>query len=349
MKERILFCDELRGFAALIVMVAHFTIGFNSLKGFLYNPNTTADFYPLWFLSLFPIDGAFGVAIFFLISGFVIPLSLSKKSRLSFLYARAIRIYPVYIFCATITLLIIAGYSNPLKPLSQYITSITLFRDWIGGSPIDGVVWTLEIEVKFYLYVALMAPILYNKPKLFIFIPILITLTLLILSVYPTYPLSGILSFSKLLNVVLYNFGYLVYMNIGVLIYFIYNEKMNLAEAISLICISLAVALYFLYIRYNSNLTIVYIYFFAFCLFIFFYKFRLVSQGIFSGFFAKISFPLYAIHSTLGFVLLSVFMHKLNIYPIFAFGLVVSIVISFSYLVHKYIEVPFLRKSSSIR
>lgn len=66
-KQRIAFCDELRGFAAFIVMLSHFTIGFNALHGSFYNPVDAEDVYPLWFLRLLPIDGAFGVALFFLL------------------------------------------------------------------------------------------------------------------------------------------------------------------------------------------------------------------------------------------------------------------------------------------
>ncbi len=44
-----------------------------------------------------PINfGAFGVALFFLISGFVIPLSFQSYGRLDFLVARFFRIYPTY-------------------------------------------------------------------------------------------------------------------------------------------------------------------------------------------------------------------------------------------------------------
>ncbi|MCQ4062259.1 acyltransferase, partial [Klebsiella pneumoniae] len=40
--------------------------------------------------------GAFGVALFFLISGFVIPFSFVKATWLSFLVGRFFRIFPLY-------------------------------------------------------------------------------------------------------------------------------------------------------------------------------------------------------------------------------------------------------------
>lgn len=45
--------------------------------------------------------GQFGVAIFFIISGLVIPFSFEKCARKDFLIRRDVRIYPVYIagFC----------------------------------------------------------------------------------------------------------------------------------------------------------------------------------------------------------------------------------------------------------
>ena len=48
--------------------------------------------------------GAFGVALFFLISGFVIPFSLSRQRAGAFLVGRFFRIVPLYVVGFTISL-----------------------------------------------------------------------------------------------------------------------------------------------------------------------------------------------------------------------------------------------------
>lgn len=350
--QRIGFCDELRGFAAIIVMLSHFTIGFNALHGFLYNPLTSDDIFPSWFLRLLPIDGAFGVAIFFLISGFIIPFSLQKRSAFKFLQARIIRIYPVYVVSALITTLLgLVLFDFDFQKIIIFIKSITLFRDWLGGPAVDGVLWTLEVEIKFYLYIALMLPILRSKPIIVIIIPLIIVVFFIfLLKIHPSYPIeSTFQGYRTVLNVVLYDFGFLSYMNIGLIIYLYHVGKFNKSWSMMLILFSLIVCLIFIKERYQSNNLVLEIYLFALVVFLFFYKFGIFFKIGFSGFFAKISYPLYAVHSTLGFVLLSLFIFKFNIYPILSLFCVIGIVTYVAYVIHKLVELPSIKKSSALQ
>lgn len=115
-------------------MFAHFTMGFNLLSEFLYNPKET-NIYPEWFIQILPIDGAF----------------------------------------------------------ESYLRSITLFRDWFCSTAIDGIVWTLEIEIKFYLYVALFLFVLKRSPETFTLLPGVITLISIVLfNTDINYPLSDL-------------------------------------------------------------------------------------------------------------------------------------------------------------
>ncbi len=108
--QRIYFYDELRGFSVFIVIIAHFIIGFNFFKGYLYNPKEEL-IYPSWFIDLLPIDGAFGVAIFFLISGFVIPLSLSNRTSIKFIQSRVLRVYPLYAVYSTLGFILLSYFT----------------------------------------------------------------------------------------------------------------------------------------------------------------------------------------------------------------------------------------------
>lgn len=154
--ERIEFLDLLRGVSALVVMLSHYIHGFPILNGFLFNSEKTINLWTL--LSAIKIDGSFGVALFFLVSGFVISKSIESHTLISFLIQRIFRIYPTYIICSILLFIfsISIGTSNINSWLSALLTT-TLFRDWIGVNPFDSISWTLEIEVKYYLYCIIIA------------------------------------------------------------------------------------------------------------------------------------------------------------------------------------------------
>jgi peptidoglycan/LPS O-acetylase OafA/YrhL len=102
------FADALRGIACLSV-VCHHLVG-----QFLVQPGVVA----LYGLAQVPDGdalpvsnffyrggfGEFGVALFFLISGFVIPLSLERYGPRAFLIARCWRLVPTYMACFAVLL-----------------------------------------------------------------------------------------------------------------------------------------------------------------------------------------------------------------------------------------------------
>src|SRR5471030_457335 len=100
--RKIGFANGLRGIAALSVITGHYlgtfwklTEAVAGLTGMVRAP-VALPFFVEW-VGASPINlGAFGVALFFLISGFVIPLSFQSYGRLDFLIGRFFRIYPTY-------------------------------------------------------------------------------------------------------------------------------------------------------------------------------------------------------------------------------------------------------------
>jgi peptidoglycan/LPS O-acetylase OafA/YrhL len=89
--------------------------------------------------------GWVGVQIFFVLSGFVIAFSADGREVGKFLKGRAARLYPAALICSTIIFLLF-----PQSRLT-YLRSVVLFP---VGPWIDGVFWTLPIEMAFYLLVA---------------------------------------------------------------------------------------------------------------------------------------------------------------------------------------------------
>jgi peptidoglycan/LPS O-acetylase OafA/YrhL len=169
--SRLYTIDALRGIAALSVCWLHFTYD--------------NDFFlPDGFLRSSGAWGWLGVQIFFVISGFVIPYSLHRGGyhvmdykrfflnssfRLSdygtFILKRLVRLEPPYL--AAIFIAIALQYATPhfeMSPVHYLIVQIFLHVGYVNtlfGYPyLNGVFWTLGVEMQYYLLVGLLFPII---------------------------------------------------------------------------------------------------------------------------------------------------------------------------------------------
>lgn len=170
-KSRLWFLQASRGIACLLIVYVHWV-------AFLINPNGNAQS-----IYQMPIPGTyqspsvveqvlvlarhlvcfnfrevyFGLGLFFLISGFVIPLSMGKSSQIEFLFRRIFRIYPVVIVTTVLTVFLVffartldGNATDPL-PFSTVLANIFLVRDLVQHQFVDAALWTLEVEMHFYL------------------------------------------------------------------------------------------------------------------------------------------------------------------------------------------------------
>lgn len=172
--DKVVFANQLRGLAALCVVLVHYTVVYQLMRPLVAFviaappisgpvPALSAWIFPWWFDL-----GAFGVALFFLISGFVIPFSLDKNSRLTFLLARGLRIFPTYWLAVLIEWGIIYGFSRHWgRPIAfdrqAFLYNLALVHTTIGAGSVDLINWTLAIEVKFYLLMAILRPLIVRK------------------------------------------------------------------------------------------------------------------------------------------------------------------------------------------
>lgn len=137
--------DSLRGIAVIIVFLYHYTYAYNySFKSF---EETN-------FLFLY---GELGVQLFFIISGFVIFMSLENTTSVSnFFISRFTRLYPTYWFSIIITVLFTLSYPIPNftdYSIKQILMNLTMIQGIFKIPHIDGVYWTLQIELFFYIIV----------------------------------------------------------------------------------------------------------------------------------------------------------------------------------------------------
>ena len=101
--------------------------------------------------------GYLGVELFFMISGFVILMSASGGSMRDFLVSRLVRLYPAFWVCCSLTFVWAWLAADPkfVFTLWQYIVNLSMLSGFVGVPSIDGVYWSLFVEIRFYLLVLL--------------------------------------------------------------------------------------------------------------------------------------------------------------------------------------------------
>lgn len=106
---------------------------------------------------ILPAPGVFGVVLFFMISGFVIPFSVRQGVDVrAFAIRRVLRIYPVYLM--VLALALIAGLTNVAPHFRSiadagpgtWLANLLLLQDFVGAKAFYSVSWTLAIEFIWY-------------------------------------------------------------------------------------------------------------------------------------------------------------------------------------------------------
>lgn len=147
--SRLRAMDALRLLAAAAVMLFHFT----------------ARDHARWGEDVLPADvfggvadvtryGYAGVHLFFVISGFVILMSVWGRTVPQFVASRVSRLYPAYWAAVLLTATLRwwwpgFGAATP----TEVLANLTMVHEPFGVASVDGVYWTLWVEMQFYLLV----------------------------------------------------------------------------------------------------------------------------------------------------------------------------------------------------
>jgi peptidoglycan/LPS O-acetylase OafA/YrhL len=115
--------------------------------------------------------GYLGVDLFFVISGFVILNSSWNKPASSFVASRVARLYPAFWVACTITALVIVFDPNGRFDVSfgQWLVNLTMAPDLFNVNQVDGVYWTLLIELKFYALILVLCVIRMTRIRVLAF------------------------------------------------------------------------------------------------------------------------------------------------------------------------------------
>ena len=191
--------EVLRGIACFSVMWFHLTNG-NTLS-----PQG----------SLLEASGAYGylgVQLFFVISGFVIPYSLSRRGYtvnrdgLGFLFRRIVRIEPAYI--ASLVFLVVLRAASAVTPGSHaampgkdlagpLILHLAYLAPWFDVPWLNDAYWSLAIEFQYYIAMLFFAPLLLSKRRVLVYTFMLVTMVLPLIvhdgrTLFPYLPLFGL-------------------------------------------------------------------------------------------------------------------------------------------------------------
>lgn len=344
--NKIWFAQMLRGLAALFVVFAHlFVIPLPYMGTLLKDPSLanshiqTANFLQKFYFYLADSVvnlGAFGVGTFFLISGFVISFSIRKRDPVQFLLNRLFRVYPVVFIVLALDLLVLFIYSLFIVQSSLsskdfydfFINSLLIIRPLVGGIHVDGVLWTLEIELVFYIIIFLFGKIIIKSPGLFLlFISVLFT-SFVGLAYIGSAVREGVPYFNFLYN----SLPHLLLMCVGILFYCIATKNWRKKNILLVLLINLfycSLSFTYLY-RYNYVLSLSYFLLPLLSWSIFFYLDgkKLLPFNPILNFLANISFSLYLTHQILGFAIESILLTKLgfNVYLVIFLSILVCLV-----------------------
>lgn len=317
MKNRFYELDALRGIAALMVVLYHYTSRYNEIYGHATTP-------------LFNFEiGKTGVKLFFIISGFVIFLTINKIDRIKdFFISRFSRLYPTYWAAVLLTYALTTIFTLPYREvdLKTAVINLSMLQAWLKFSNVDGVYWSLAVELTFY---AIMSIIFVTKNLARINIIAAIWMLVLI-SIHYIENNLGIKVSGALKSILIFEYAHLFIA--GIMFYQLSSNK-NLSLLLYII-IAYAIEI----ARHPETGIITTFYF------IFFYM--LICKAltplrtkplIFLG---SISYSLYLIHQNIGYIIINaIYEYNLaNPYSVIFVPLVASILIAS--LIHYLIEKP---------
>jgi len=285
-KRRFLELDVLRGIAVLIVLLFHYTTKYNEVF------NTEL-------MSLLEFKyGHYGVHLFFIISGYVIFLTINKiKSGKEFIVKRFLRLYPTFWLCLIFTFLITSFFSGIprfQRTFYEFFVNFSMVPSYFGIRKIDGVYWSLlyELEFYFFMYILYLFKKL-NKIELINFVWLIVSFIVLLF-----FDSSKL----KILLIADYSFLFIA----GINFYRLRNQN-RIINHIQIICCFLFIV-YFGELEefFFTGLFFMAFYFIVYGKMIFLSKFKIF---IFLGY---ISYPLYLIHQFFGMSII----HKINSFGI---------------------------------
>lgn len=342
MQKRIEYLDGLRGVAIILVILFHAYSRWTDIIPFGSEYKDIIIFR----------YGYLGVQLFFLISGFVILMTLERsKNYLIFGYKRWIRLFPAMLI-ATIFIYTTASifYERPMGSPTEWsvVPGLTFIEPKIiervfnvEFPELEGSFWSLYLEMKFYIVFGALYFIFGRNRAIFLFF-ILYLLPFL----NDNYLDLGKWSIWRLMDKYIFSkeYGWFI---AGCLAYIYYQRRGEKSGQIYLL-LSFALALWCLSLKYREHYTIDIILVGLMILGVFYLPLvydkigKIFSHRIFL-FVGFISYPLYLIHENMMISMIIQLHRKFPTIPDFLLPLIALVpIVIISYIITKWGE-PLLR------
>lgn len=336
-KKRIEELDCLRGIAALLVVLLHFNMD------------------SAYMMQLGFRVGATGVDLFFMISGFVILMTLEKtRDWKDFVVSRFSRLYPAFWACAiTTTLFAAVWFATGGQPYFQthlYASNIwiqllgnmTMFQHYLRVQEVDDVYWTLTVELVFYIF--MLGVFVFRQLKN---IELIGALLLVPVALYGFFVKDHFESIHRLLNYVAPLINHWPVFLAGIVLYKLRFDKVTWQRyALLALCLIIQPLLFddggkskVFVTQMEYNLMLV-LYFVIFLLYIH-DRLRWVVNPV-TLYLGSISYVLYLIHQVVGIMIVTPWLVSwfgLN-YWVATFGIALPFIFVLASLIHFYVEKP---------
>jgi len=356
-ENRIEFLDSLRGLAAISVVISHFVLA--------YGLDTKSKFLNYSPFHLF-YDGFAAVTFFFVLSGYVLTLSLKNKNDLvlgSFYLKRIFRIMPAYFFTLFLSLgcyyfykiihtnpdttpWINSYWGNPLN-IFNFAKQIFFIGPSSGFAELVGQNWSLKVEMQFsfllpflyltYKYTNFFFFFILNMILFFLFgLPVyLLHFSLgIILAMSQDYILDAFIRFKKKYNIIIFCVAILMYTyryTIPCYYDFIVGKKSIILSNENLTWFMTGVGSFLILLQTFTTPIL-----------------QKILTMDFSKFIGKLSYSIYLTHLIVIIFMAPIFINALNFvgftnyYLVLSLGLlfVLIVTIGLSYFVNTFIENP---------
>ncbi|WP_177314064.1 acyltransferase family protein [Plesiomonas shigelloides] len=338
------FIHTLRGVAVLLVLWSHLGGWWLSFNGYESILQRTWESFVVKPFHLYQNGGHLGVLVFFLISGFIITHVSLSESRQQFVVKRVFRIFPPLAVSMVITYSVVSifTYYDMRLPLGmgvhgfhEYIQSLFLINYLTGAPAVNGVTWTLFIEVLFYVITAIFISKTKRCAEGSTYLMIVVSAVLVCLSSINQYT-------SALANFTVYVF----YLLIGRIVYFYSSKTLSASKSVVLMFVSGSLYVFFYEYLYPGMLfsapapAYPVIYSDVIAIGIFLVALNVIHKaGALSVFLANTSYSSYLLHLPLGggaLVILDKFGFSFEI----SFVIALMFCLFVSYLMFVVIEVP---------
>ncbi len=366
--QKIWFLQFARAIACLAVVYTHWLsllLSPNDIKQFIlqnplmnYQPPALHDYVgeitALLGMTSFR-SSYFGVGLFFILSGYVIPMSLKNSSPKQFFVRRVFRIYPVAICCLTIAAVTMtAAHYWQCGEISYrfisprvYFANTLLMKFFVRTTSIDDAIWTLHIEILFYfIFFLLLFWNVHQKTRSILILAFLFFfsgMAHLLARHWYTMP------FIQLHRFISHNGAFIPFMLVGTCFYYFSDKIFKPVAAGAIILLLLLVTYLNLHGEFPEDYSVRFInnlYVFLFFVFLYIINNYLPYSKFFDKL-ADISFSLYLLH---GFTTYTLYFVSYQLTGSILFSAIASfsLAIVLSIFLHHFVEKPFISLSKNI-